>query len=168
MSLFLIFEKKQSQELTRVNPDQNNVELTFYFFTLQMFDTSPSPNFKYQILDTRYQILDTIYQIQDKYIDTRHQILDTRHQILDTRCYILDTRYQILYQVLDIRYQIIYIRYYILKWFEFKVLILKILFYPFLRIYAPVFFPKKFNNYVSLIKKKTTTGMDLWPLQRWY
>ena len=47
--------------------------------------------------------------------------------------------------------------------FNFKNLIL-----PFFKNFAPVFFPKKFNNYVSLIKKKTTTGMDLWPLQRWY
>ena len=37
-SLFLIFVKKQSQELTRVNPDRNifsiNVELTSTFFLL--------------------------------------------------------------------------------------------------------------------------------------
>ena len=50
MGLFLIFVKKQSQELTRVNPDRNifsiNVELTSTFFTLQRFGPSPSLNFK--------------------------------------------------------------------------------------------------------------------------
>ena len=42
--------QKQSQELTRVNPDRNifsiNVDLTSTFFTLQRFGLSPSPNFK--------------------------------------------------------------------------------------------------------------------------
>ena len=46
----LIFVKKQSQELSRVNPNQNifsiNVELTSTFFTLQRFGPSPSLNFK--------------------------------------------------------------------------------------------------------------------------
>ena len=41
---------KQSQELTRVNPDRNifsiNVELTSTFFTLQRFGLSLLPNFK--------------------------------------------------------------------------------------------------------------------------
>ena len=46
----LIFVKKQSQELSRVNPNRNifsiNVELTSTFFTLQRFGPSQSLNFK--------------------------------------------------------------------------------------------------------------------------
>ena len=42
--------QKQSQELTRVNPDRNifsiNCGTNIYFFTLQKFGPSPSPNFK--------------------------------------------------------------------------------------------------------------------------
>ena len=41
---------KESQELTRVNPDRNifsiNVELSSTLFTLQRFGPSPSPNLK--------------------------------------------------------------------------------------------------------------------------
>ena len=49
---------KQSQELTRVNPDRNifskNVDLTSTFFTLKWFGLSPSPNFR-SVFDSSLQ-----------------------------------------------------------------------------------------------------------------
>ena len=57
----ILIVKKQSQELTGVNPDRNifsiNEELTSTFFNLQRFGPSTSPNFEYVFFSRSSKII---------------------------------------------------------------------------------------------------------------